>query len=345
MSISIGMNIRKLRKERDLSQEVLAERLGISFQAVSRWERGESYPDITMLPTIANFFGITVDDLLGMTEFRESEEVKAIIERLCDYDTHYEGGKMCDTIEEGLKKYPGNFMLMAWYVYAFQRKNPPKAIETGRYVIEHCMDNSIRNRVYSDMVYAYRNNGEIENAIELAKTLPNYYGTSQDILRDCLTGTEQLKHVQHLIMDLAYEFWNSIRKIRHHYKPEEEIELFKKSNCIYDAIYETDDMPIKLSRKMRNYQGMAEVSLQNGWIEEGFRYMEEAVHCAVIHDELPDITYSKSLLYNVHPYDRQYEATKFLKPDLLHDFETEDEFYETVREMEKYKELITMLQK
>ena len=64
MTIYIGENIKRLRLQKELTQEVLAEFLGISFQSISRWERGESYPDITMLPVIANFFDVTVDELL-----------------------------------------------------------------------------------------------------------------------------------------------------------------------------------------------------------------------------------------------------------------------------------------
>ena len=56
MTIYIGENIKRLRLQKELTQEILAEFLGISFQSISRWERGESYPDITMLPVIASFF-------------------------------------------------------------------------------------------------------------------------------------------------------------------------------------------------------------------------------------------------------------------------------------------------
>lgn len=66
MTLYIGENLKKQRKLRELTQEQLADILGVSFQSVSKWERGEVYPDIEMLPTIANCFGITVDELLGM---------------------------------------------------------------------------------------------------------------------------------------------------------------------------------------------------------------------------------------------------------------------------------------
>ena len=64
MTIYLGENIKKLRREKGITQETLAEFLGVTFQSVSNWERGESYPDITMLPEIAGFFKVSVDELL-----------------------------------------------------------------------------------------------------------------------------------------------------------------------------------------------------------------------------------------------------------------------------------------
>ena len=65
MKISISENIKRLRREKYITQEVLADFLGVSFQSVSKWERGEAYPDITFLPGIADYFGVTVGFLLG----------------------------------------------------------------------------------------------------------------------------------------------------------------------------------------------------------------------------------------------------------------------------------------
>ena len=73
MKLKIAENIRKLRHDLNLSQEQLAERLGVRFQAVSKWERAETYPDVELLPSIASFFGISVDELLGTNEIEEKE--------------------------------------------------------------------------------------------------------------------------------------------------------------------------------------------------------------------------------------------------------------------------------
>lgn len=68
MKLKISENIRKHRKEAGLTQEQLAERFGVSFQAVSRWENGTTYPDIELIPSIAEFFGIAIDELMGATK-------------------------------------------------------------------------------------------------------------------------------------------------------------------------------------------------------------------------------------------------------------------------------------
>ncbi len=67
MKLYIGNTIRRLRLEKDMTQEQLADALGVSFQSVSRWESGTNYPDIELIPDIAVFFGISADDLMGLT--------------------------------------------------------------------------------------------------------------------------------------------------------------------------------------------------------------------------------------------------------------------------------------
>ena len=69
MEITIGENIRRLRLERKMTQEQLAEVLNVTNAAVSKWERGDSLPDITMLFPIAEFFGVSVDNLMGYDEY------------------------------------------------------------------------------------------------------------------------------------------------------------------------------------------------------------------------------------------------------------------------------------
>jgi transcriptional regulator with XRE-family HTH domain len=75
MNLRIAENIKRLRQESQLTQAQLAERLGVSYQAVSRWENETTYPDIELLPSIAALFGVTVDYLLGSTAENQRESL------------------------------------------------------------------------------------------------------------------------------------------------------------------------------------------------------------------------------------------------------------------------------
>ena len=66
MNITLGTKIRELRKARNLSQETLAQILGVSFQAVSKWENGTTMPDVMMIPAIASFFNVSTDGLVKL---------------------------------------------------------------------------------------------------------------------------------------------------------------------------------------------------------------------------------------------------------------------------------------
>ncbi len=79
MQLNLGIKIRELRQRDGRTQDNLAEALGVTAQAVSRWESGGSYPDMEMIPAIANYFHISIDELFGYHDERE-EKIKAILE-------------------------------------------------------------------------------------------------------------------------------------------------------------------------------------------------------------------------------------------------------------------------
>ncbi len=82
MNEYLRKNIRTLRKGKNLTQEQFAEAIGVSFKSVSRWENGDTYPDIEMIPIIAKYFAVTTDYLFGIPEEKKKEEFKAMTEEL-----------------------------------------------------------------------------------------------------------------------------------------------------------------------------------------------------------------------------------------------------------------------
>ena len=80
MQLNLGTKIRELRRRDGRTQDNLAETLGVTAQAVSRWESGGSYPDLETIPAIANYFHISIDELFGYHDERE-EKIKSILEK------------------------------------------------------------------------------------------------------------------------------------------------------------------------------------------------------------------------------------------------------------------------
>ena len=85
--LNFSKNLSNLRKERKITQENLANYLGVTKAAVSKWELNQSYPDITLLPIIASYFDISIDELLGYEPFMKEDEVKELYSKLIKEST------------------------------------------------------------------------------------------------------------------------------------------------------------------------------------------------------------------------------------------------------------------
>ncbi len=82
MKLTIGENIRKFRKKNDLTQEALADRLGVTYQSISRWENGTTYPDLELIPAISAVLSVTVDELLGMPQIEKEKRAVETFDEL-----------------------------------------------------------------------------------------------------------------------------------------------------------------------------------------------------------------------------------------------------------------------
>ena len=118
MKLNIGDTIKRLRKEREITQEEFAEVLGVSCQSVSRWENDSCYPDIELIPTIAEFFGISTDRLMGIDETKEKEAVNKYLD---EFQIAISKGNIdeCITIaRKGVAEFPNNYALLDKLMYA-----------------------------------------------------------------------------------------------------------------------------------------------------------------------------------------------------------------------------------
>lgn len=160
MNIYFGDNLKVLRKSKNLTQERLAGLLGVSFQTISKWERGDTYPDITMLPEIASFFRISVDELLGVNRAANEEE---ILSKLRAYDNLTDSELMTEIIEELRKKFPNDFRVLIRYLGCLVRFTDDNSSVSSEIeaiynnIQENCTDDRIRIKAKRAIIEYYRN--------------------------------------------------------------------------------------------------------------------------------------------------------------------------------------------
>lgn len=106
MKLSLSSNISRLRKEHSMTQEQLAEALGVTFASVSKWERGVATPELNLIAEIADLFEISIDALIGY-EYRNHDR-SSTVRRLKEYK-HKRNPEELSDAEKALKKYPNNF--------------------------------------------------------------------------------------------------------------------------------------------------------------------------------------------------------------------------------------------
>jgi len=118
MKTYFSENIKKLRRSADITQDKLAEFIGVTPQTVSKWERAETYPDIETLPTIANYFGVTIDELLGNDRIRTEEAIDELIREIREIARLGDEEKAFNMAQEGYKRYPYSYKMMDFYITA-----------------------------------------------------------------------------------------------------------------------------------------------------------------------------------------------------------------------------------
>ena len=106
MNLNFAENLKKLRKEREITQEKLSEVLGVTSQSVSRWELSICYPDLELLPIIANYFGVTIDSLLSNDACSKELDFEKFKNKISEMDD--DTADKVNFINEYCRKYPRN---------------------------------------------------------------------------------------------------------------------------------------------------------------------------------------------------------------------------------------------
>ncbi|GHV12453.1 hypothetical protein FACS1894219_05370 [Clostridia bacterium] len=192
---NLGEKIKSLRKTRDLTQEQFGDFLGVSYQAVSKWETNAAIPDVTMFPVLARFFGVTTDELFGMDETRDRERINAYH---TESNKMRERGKHEDLVPHfrgAVKEFPNENGLWSELACALSASQSSDDLNEAREIYERVLENNpsvkLRASVLINLCQIYVKTGEREKGVDLARTLPHIYESREFALPRVLDGHER----------------------------------------------------------------------------------------------------------------------------------------------------------
>jgi transcriptional regulator with XRE-family HTH domain len=192
----LSENLRRYRLQKDLTQEEIANFLNITPQSVSKWERGESYPDISLLPAIANILERSIDELLGMDVIRSEQARLEIHKKASDFQRAGDFSNAEKVYRDALLIYPNKpgMMLGLAGVLALQN-NTEQAAELMEKGIKLSENEKQKATCRAVLCFLYLNNGDIKKATELAARLP-HTRESREVISPIIASLPDEKTIQ-----------------------------------------------------------------------------------------------------------------------------------------------------
>lgn len=188
--MKLGEKIKELRKAKGISQEILANYLGVSFQAVSKWENDSTLPDVTMIPAIASFFGVTTDELLDFNVYEIQKNVEAIVTEHSKYRDS-DKRKAEKIIRDGLKRFPGNDVLLNCLIGVLELpEQSDEVISVAKTLIESTKCDEVKYDAYRIMANAHKAKGEVHLAKVAIEQIPELYFTKLEVAAKLLEGED-----------------------------------------------------------------------------------------------------------------------------------------------------------
>lgn len=249
MELNFGENIRRLRRVRELTQEQLATALGVTAQSVSKWECAYGYPDITQLPAIANFFGVSIDELLANDAASREAEREKFEKELNTYDW-YSTDKL-EFAAAYYRRYPDDL----YYAYCLgaeisghiveNPENRAKYMPLLREAADRMLDNAeYRNMAIEQMVAACEED-EVGAWLKLVPNTANY--TRRSLMINRFIGYDDdkntliyqgLESIENMAKQLECRYpdrLGPVRKVEYHKSVLAVIDSFGKDGSVPDG--------------------------------------------------------------------------------------------------------------
>lgn len=373
MNIYFSENIKRLRKERDLTQEALAEFLGVSFQAVSKWERGESYPDMELLPTIANFFSVSTDDLLGVDKAKNEEEILAYIDKF-DHNKYNGTDGSLSFMAEAYHKYPSDFRILVRYMHSLINDN----IDAGDYlknkkeilavydrIQNYCTNDAIRIYAKNLLIHYYKPLAQIENSgvtaqdmYDIIEKMPTIADTKEYLMSYMPFTSEEIDCGCQKLFDLLLAYFdNAASHYAHGYmlsdkQPTKE-QLKKAADImelmikIFDLVYTDGNYGVNWRHAIYNYGYLGQYCHRLGDDEKAIENLKKCAELAKYFDTMPNITERTALLFNGATVNKQEDIAVYLDTSvcmqmtnhMLKNYPLSDEF----KSKPEFKEIIDIM--
>ncbi len=329
--IKIGEKIRLLRKKNDVTQDKLADYLGVTPQAVSRWESGVCYPDMNALPSIADYFSVTMDELLCYTGVQKASKVKeylAEVEHLLDRDKITEA---LELLRRAMAEIPSDHSLqleaagvLSLYAGMLEESGAGERVEAAvnavlseavslcRHILEDCTDDGLRDETKKTLCNIYAHQlGDLTQAEEIADQLHGM-GVCREIIRaTMLTGDIAFGQAQQNLILFADNIWWHLYNLAcvpdiagDRYSTAEKIAILRKGIALFTVIF--DDEPLFYADRLANsYRQLSMLYLAAGHAPEALECFEKMADWAIRYDERPDTATYSSVIINHVAYDKE----------------------------------------
>ncbi|MHB1485077.1 MAG: helix-turn-helix domain-containing protein [Saccharofermentanales bacterium] len=217
MKINIGENLKKFRLQKELTQEQLAAVIGVSPQAISRYENNSSYPDITVLPIIAIFFNTSIDELIGMDEICKTENINKI-----HHNVHLlmKDNKVEETItmlKEALKFHPDSFLseLASTLAIKSNQNNDIALVEEAITLFERALQSNrsmkSKSTIVVFLIFLYIKLNKVDKANELIKSLPHIWESREILMPEVYDGDEYIIELKKSVVKALVLLCNKIQ--------------------------------------------------------------------------------------------------------------------------------------
>ena len=253
--MTIGATIKQLRQEQDVTQEQLAEALGITSRAVSQWETDRTAPDISQLPALANFFDVTTDYLLGVDIRRKEEAVRKILKMVQIFQAQGNQDGTIIFLREQLKTYPNEPELLANLAFALRsyyfaqgkadteelkKEKSDEIIALCERALKYYQPNEDNSAPKQLLILHYLCDlHDKKKAKEMVRSLPNVSCTREMFAGDLYEGKDALRERQKaLLWSFTQMMHNLFWKIScdDSYTYEQKIEILKADDAVTELI-------------------------------------------------------------------------------------------------------------